>query len=52
MTQIEDGLPLADIVPTDSFASPFLRDREKFYHDFSASLMVGMDRSGKAVCDV
>jgi len=37
-TLIEPGLPLADIVPTDTYGSDFLRIREMFYFAYPVSL--------------
>jgi patched 1 protein len=45
----ETGLPLADIVPGESYASPFLALRERDYGAFSSSVFVGMDKNGNTV---
>jgi Niemann-Pick C1 protein len=49
VTQLEVGLPLADIVPADHFAATFLKVREESYTDFEASIITGMGPDGVPV---
>ena len=47
--QVEDGLPLAEVVPTSHYSHDFLALREESYTDYEASFVIGMDKNtGKA----
>jgi len=49
--KLEDGLPLADIVPEDSAADEFLTARENFFNVVPARLITGWDSEReKIVC--